>query len=244
MHLSPTDVRIDERLKENYGESASYIQTPNFYRKITPRTRNQSITIPPTSIGNIDVGITLLENDTRRILSAIPAEIMKRENLKSQERVDTKRAELKGIFKITKTPDFMAGTLIDPKEVRVSMARTEQEVIDAAGKKIGKKAGQVAAGITLALDPDSLNAIVNANYAEKGPSRNLSGDVRIPLSDDTSVNLGAQRNLIEGCPDSTSFNAGLNTSVFDGIGNLGINYRRTPEDSYIGGQVTIPLGGR
>ena len=102
----------------------------------------------------------------------------------------------------------------------------------------------MAAGITLALDPDSLNAIVNANYAEKGPSRNLSGDVRIPLSDDTSVNLGAQRNLIEGGPDSTSFNAGLNTPVFDGIGNLGINYRRTPEDSYIGGQVTIPLGGR
>ena len=273
MHLSPE--REDERLKEIYGGGASLTQTPNYFEKITPRTRNQSVTIPPTSIGNIDVGITLLKQEERRIITDIPKKIMELENLKGQERVDTKRAELKGIFKITETPDFMANTLIDPKEIRASRATTEQEVIDAAGEKIKENQKEWAAGITLALSPENLNAIVNADYADRGRFRNLRGDVRIPLSDDTSVNLGAQRNLIEGGPDSTSynaglntvvsddynvnlgaqrnlieggpdstsFNAGLNTPVFDGIGNLGINYRRTPGDNYIGGQVTIPLGG-
>jgi hypothetical protein len=273
MHLSSE--RADEKLKEIYGGGATYKQTPKYFEKTTPRTRNQSVTIPPTSIGNIDVGITLLKQEERRIITDIPKKIMELENLKGQERVDTKRAELKGIFKITETPDFMANTLIDPKEIRASRATTEQEVIDAAGEKIEENQKEWAAGITLALSPENLNAIVNADYADRGRFRNLRGDVRIPLSDDTSVNLGAQRNLIEGGPDSTSynaglntvvlddynvnlgaqrnlieggpdstsFNAGLNTPVFDGIGNLGINYRRTPGDSYIGGQVTIPLGG-
>ena len=108
-------------------------------------------------------------------------------------------------------------------------------------KKFSHVANSLGLGTTFTLSPDDLNARVNLDFKKNPRSRNISGNVDIPITDDTRVNIAAQRNLIEGGQDSTAYGAGVNTKVFDGVGSLGFNLRRNPRETYGGVKFTMPL---
>ena len=236
---------INEKLKRTYGNKGSFVETPFYSERRTPRTRNESINIPPGSMpikGGIPVGIEVLQGYGKRLLTKHPAAVMKRYNLKNQKLIENKQTSIKAKYKFSDVPDFMAKTLIKPEEIRASHTSSEEEVTNENAEKLRRVAKSFGVGTTFTLSPENLKALVNLDFKTGLGFRNISGNVGIPLSEDTSVNVGARRNLIEGGKDSTSYDAGLNTKVFGGIGKLGINVRKTDQDNYIGGKLTFPLG--
>ena len=236
---------INEKLKRTYGDQGSFVETPFYSERRTPRTRYESINIPPGSMpikGGIPVGIEVLQGYRKRLLTNHPAAVMERHNLKNQNMIENKQTSIKAKYKFYDVPDFMAKTLIKPEEVRASHTSSEEEVTNENAEKLRRVAKSFGVGTTFTLSPENLKALVNLDFRTGPDFRNISGKVDIPLSEDTSVNLAAQRNLIEGGQGSTSYDAGLNTKVFDGIGKLGINVRKTDQDNYIGGKLTFPLG--
>ena len=188
---------------------------------------------------NIPVGIEVLQNFSKQQLTSLPAEVMKRHNFKQQAIRKNKQDSLKITYKIDKAPDFITNTLIDPKEVRASLKKSKQETIDNFARKFKNVQKTLGFGTTLTLSPENLNAVLNADFT-KGPNyRNLSGNVGIPLSDNTTVNVGAQRNLVEGGQDFNTYEGGVNTKVGGGI--LGLNVRKNPRENYFGINFNMPL---
>ena len=198
------------------------------------RTGSSKAVIPPGFFNRIPVGIELLQNYQRQQLTAYPDEVMKRYNLEQQKMRDNKRTVLKGIFNISNADKFMTDQLIKPEQLRASLIKAEQETTDNFARKFKNVQNSLGLGTTFTLSPDDLNARVNLDYTTGPNYRNFSGNVGIPLSDDTTVNVGAQRNLIEGGQDSTAYGAGLNTKLFDGVGSLGFNLRKNPGETYGG----------
>ena len=212
-----------------------------FSQTASPETRTSSsrAVIPAGFLNrNIPVGIEVLQNFSKQ-LTGLPAEVMKRHNFKQQAIRKNKQDSLKITYKIDNAPDFITNTLVDAKEVRASLKRSEQETIDNFARKFKNVQKTLGFGTTLTLSPENLNAVVNADYTTSPNHRNFSGNVRIPLSDDTTVNVGAQRNLIEGGQDFNTYEAGVNKKL--GIGNLGINYKRNPRENYVGATFNMPL---
>lgn len=212
-----------------------------FSQTASPETRTSSsrAVIPAGFLNrNIPVGIEILQNFSKQ-LTGIPAEVMKRHNFKQQAIRKNKQDSLKITYKIDNARDFMTNTLIDPKEVRASLRRSEQETIDNFARKFKKVQKSLGLGTTFTLSPENLNAVVNADFTMQPNYRNLSGNVRIPLSDDTTVNVGAQRNLVEGGQDFNTYEGGVNTKVGGGI--LGLNVRKNPRENYVGATFNMPL---
>jgi hypothetical protein len=212
-----------------------------FSQTASPETRTSSfkVVIPPGSFNRIPVGIEVLQNFQRQQLTAWPDEVMKRHKLKQQAMKKNKQTVLKGIFNISKAGKFMTDTLIKPEQLRASLIKAEQETTDEFARKFKNVQKSLGLGTTFTLSPRDLNAIVNADLIQGPNFRNFSGNVRIPLSGDTTVNVGAQRNLIEGGQDFNTYEAGVNTKL--GIGNLGINYKRNPRENYFGATFNMPL---
>ena len=236
---------INEKLKRTYGDQAFVKQTPNYSELVAPGQRARTIRVPPGSMpikGGIPVGIEVLQGYGKRLLTKHPAAVMKRYNLKNQKLIENKQTSIKAKYKFSDVPDFMAKTLIKLEEVRASHTSSEEEVTNENAEKLRRVAKSFGVGTTFTLSPENLKALVNLDFSTGLGFRNISGNVGIPLSEDTRVNVGARRNLIEGGKDSTSYDAGLNTKVFGGIGKLGINVRKTDQDNYIGGKLTFPLG--
>ena len=205
------------------------------------RTGSSKAVIPPGFFNRIPVGIEILQSYQRQQLTAWPDEVMKRYNLKQQAMRENKQTVLKGIFNISNAGRFMTNTLIKPEQFRASLIKSEQETTKENEKKFSHVANSLGLGTTFTLSPDDLNARVNLDFKKNPRSRNISGNVDIPITDDTRVNIAAQRNLIEGGQDSTAYGAGVNTKVFDGVGSLGFNLRRNPRETYGGVKFTMPL---
>ena len=214
-----------------------------FSETASPETRTSSskAVIPPGFFKGVPVGIEVLQSFQRQQLTAWPDEVMKRHKLKQQAMRKNKQTVLKGIFKIPNARDFITDTLIKPEQLRASLIKAEQETTDEFARKFKNVQNSLGLGTTFTLSPDDLNARVNLDFKKNPRSRNISGNVDIPITDDTRVNIAAQRNLIEGGQDSTAYGAGVNTKVFDGVGSLGFNLRRNPRETYGGVEFTMPL---
>ena len=219
----------DERLKRLYGERGSFVENPFYTEKITPGTRNERTNI---SFKGIPVGIEVLQNVRKQQLTAYPADVMENNKFKQQKIIESTRKTLKGTFKIDDARDFMIKNLLNPNEIRASVTKSEDEVTNENAEKLRRVANSFGFGTTLTLSPGDLNAIVNADFTTGPNYRNFSGNVGIPLSDDTTVNVGAQRNLIEGGQDFNTYEGGVNTKVGGGI--LGLNVRKNPRENYFG----------
>ena len=224
-----TPEESDERLKRLYGERGSFVENPFYTEKITPGTRNERTNI---SFKGIPVGIEVLQNYRQRQLTNYPSDVMENNKFKQQKIIESTRKTLKGTFKIDDARDFMIKNLLNPNEIRASVTRSEDEVTNENAEKFRRVANSLGLGTTLTLFPDDLNARVNADFTTGPNYRNFSGNVGIPLSDDTTVNVGAQRNLIEGGQDFNTYEGGVNTKVGGGI--LGLNVRKNPRENYVG----------
>ena len=231
-----TPEESDERLKRLYGERGSFVENPFYTEKITPGTRNEKTNI---SFKGIPVGIEVLQNYRQRQLTNYPADVMENNKFKQQKIIESTRKTLKGTFKIDDARDFMIKNLLNPNEIRASVTRSEDEVTNENAEKFRRVANSLGLGTTLTLSPENLNAVLNADYTTSPNHRNFSGNVRIPLSDDTTVNVGAQRNLIEGGQDFNTYEAGVNKKVGGGI--LGLNVRKNPRENYVGATFNMPL---
>ena len=231
-----TPEESDERLKRLYGERGSFVENPFYTEKITPGTRNERTNI---SFKGIPVGIEVLQNYRQRQLTNYPADVMENNKFKQQKIIESTRKTLKGTFKIDDARDFMIKNLLNPNEIRASVTRSEDEVTNENAEKFRRVANSLGLGTTLTLFPDDLNARVNADFTTGPNYRNFSGNVGIPLSDDTTVNVGAQRNLIEGGQDFNTYEGGVNTKVGGGI--LGLNVRKNPRENYVGATFNMPL---
>ena len=219
----------DERLKRLYGERGSFVENPFYTEKITPGTRNERTNI---SFKGIPVGIEVLQNVRKQQLTAYPADVMENNKFKQQKIIESTRKTLKGTFKIDDARDFMIKNLLNPNEIRASVTKSEDEVTNENAEKLRRVANSFGFGTTLTLSPGDLNAIVNADFTTGPNYRNFSGSIGVPLSDDTTINVGAQRNLVEGGQDFNTYEGGVNTKVGGGI--LGLNVRKNPRENYVG----------
>ena len=213
-----------------------------FSETASPETRTSSsrAVIPPGFLNrNIPVGIEILQNFSKQQLTSLPAEVMKRHNFKQQAIRKNKQDSLKITYKINNAPDFITNTLVDAKEVRASLKRSKQETIDHFARKFKNVQKTLGFGTTLTLSPENLNAVLNADYTTSPNHRNFSGNVGIPLSDDTTVNVGAQRNLVEGGENFNTYEVGVNKKLGEGI--LGLNVRKNPRENYFGINFNMPL---